>query len=83
LELGGKLDLAAEPLHTDGRGQVGRQDLDHDLAAERGLFGLIDATHAPTELPLEAVGGIQRGLQAIEQLGQLDAPSRRKKMAEV
>ena len=33
----GELDLAPEPVDADAGGQLGREHLDHDLAAERGL----------------------------------------------
>ena len=38
LQPGSELDLAPEALDVDGGGQFGREHLDHDLAAERGLL---------------------------------------------
>ncbi len=83
LQLRGELDLAAESLHAQGCRQVGRQHLDDHLTTERSLLGLVDAAHAAgAELPFESVGGGQRGLQAIGQLGHVDvSPSRNEEMS--
>jgi len=56
LQLGGALDLTAEPLHVEPGGEVRGQHLDHDLAIEGDLGGDEDATHPATaELALDAV----------------------------
>ena len=66
---GRQLHLAAEPLAVDAGGQVGRQDLDDDLAAERVLARHEDATHPATgELPLDGVGVAQGVLEIVNQL---------------
>ena len=67
-ELGGELDLAAEALAVDPGGELGRQHLDHDLAAEGVLAGHEDATHPPTgELALDGVGGAKGRRQRFPQ----------------
>src|SRR5690349_12601833 len=61
LQLGRDLDLALEPLAIDARRQLGRQHLDHDLAAECVLGRRENAAHpAANELVAQAVGGSQR-----------------------
>src|SRR4029077_1977258 len=68
LQPGRELDLAAEALHVDPRGQVGREDLDHHLAPERALLREIDPAHpAATQLAQEAVAVTQGILEVVEQ----------------
>ena len=48
---------------------LGRQHLDHDLAAERRLLGEEHPRHAAaTELALDAVGIAKRGLELVAQV---------------
>ena len=69
LQLGGKLDLAPEPLDTHAGGELGEEDLDDDPAAEGGLVRQEDARHAAApELTLQPVGPTERGLQLIEEI---------------
>jgi hypothetical protein len=63
LQHGCQRDLPLEPLLVHTRRHVGRQYLDHDLAAEPGLVGQEDTAHPPaTELPLDGAGD-DRSLQ--------------------
>jgi hypothetical protein len=72
LELGGELDLAAEPLEVESRGQIRREHLDDDLPAEGGFLGQIDPTHAPAaQLAEEPVASAERVLEIVEQSGHL------------
>ena len=60
----GELDLPAEPLDVEARGQLRRQHLQHDRAAERELARHEDPTHAgAAELVLEHVPLAQRAVQ--------------------
>ena len=69
LETGGEPDLALEALDVHRGAGLGRQHLDHDLAAEPDLFGEEDATHpAAAQLPQDAVGVPEGGLEALLQL---------------
>jgi hypothetical protein len=62
LQMGGDLDLAAEPVHAHAGRELGQEHLDHHLPAKRGLQRQEDAGHPPaTELALDAVG-IAKGL---------------------
>jgi hypothetical protein len=45
LERRGQVDLAAEAVDAQARGEVGRQDLDHHRPAEAGLLGHEYAAH--------------------------------------
>ena len=64
LERRRRADLALEPLGADAGGELGRQDLDDDLASEPRLVGDEDARHpAAAELALERVGSTQRRLE--------------------
>jgi hypothetical protein len=68
-ELGGELDLSAEPVHAHARGQLGEEHLHHDLAAERGLEGQEDPAHSPApQLALEPVGLAQGLLQLVPEV---------------
>ena len=61
-----ELDLALEPLGADAGGELGRQHLHDDLAAERGLVGDEDARHpAAAELALDGVGATERVLELV------------------
>ncbi len=63
LQLGGELDLPAEPLHIDGGGQLGEEHLHHDLSAEDAVERDEDAGHpAAAELALQEIGFSQRPL---------------------
>ena len=54
---------------TAGAG-LGRQHLDDDLPAEPGLLGEEDAAHAAAaQLPEEAVGVAEGGLEALLEVG--------------
>ena len=56
LQLRGQLDLTAETLDVHRCREVGRQDLHHDFARQRGLLSDEDARHsAAAELALECV----------------------------
>ena len=71
LERGRELDLAPEALDVDAGGQLGRQDLDDHLPAERGLLGDEHTAHAAAaELALEAVGIAESLLQLPQKVGQ-------------
>ena len=70
LQPGGELDLALEPLDVDRGAELGRQHLDDDLAAEPGLLGEEDAAHAAAaQLPQDAVGVAEGGLEALLEVG--------------
>ena len=65
LQLGGELDLAAEAVDVQPRGEIGRQHLDDHVPFERRLGGDEDAAHPPaTQLALDPVGVAQRLLEA-------------------
>jgi hypothetical protein len=75
VEPGGEPNLLPEAFAAHGVGQLGRQDLDHHPAAERGLLGEEDARHAAAaELALEGVGGTETALQGVAEVG--DEPDR-------
>ena len=60
------LDLAAEAVDVHAGNQLGREQLDHDAATERCLFGHEHARHATAaELTLDGVRGAERGLELL------------------
>ena len=66
----GEADLLAEALAAHRVGQLGRQDLDDHLPAERGLLGQVDAGHAAAaELALDGVGGAEGALERGAEVG--------------
>ncbi len=66
----GEQDLALEPFERDLRRGLRREDLDHDLATERGLFGDEHARHAATaEFALDRVAAAQGRLELVGQVG--------------
>ena len=70
LEPRGELDLALEALDVDGGAGLRRQHLDDDLPAQPGLLGKEDAAHAAAaQLPEEAVGVAEGGLEALLEVG--------------
>ena len=69
LQLGEQEDFAAEAVATHARGEVGRQDLDGDPAAQRGLVRQEDARHpSAAELTVELVGIAERCRQLLAQI---------------
>jgi len=59
-----QLDLAPEPLDVHAGGEVGREHLDDDPAAERGLLRKEHTAHAAaTELLLDAIGAPDGALE--------------------
>jgi hypothetical protein len=71
LELRRQLNLPFEPLHVDTGSHIGRQDLDHDLAAEPHFVRQENTAHpSTTELALDAVGATDNGFQTVTQIGQ-------------
>ena len=55
------LDLAMEPVGADGRGQIGVQQLDGDLAIELGIDAQVNSRHSPpTKLALDTVALTKR-----------------------
>ena len=61
VQRGGDLDLEAESVGADATGQLGCEDLDHDLSPERPLGGEEHARHAAAaELTLDGVRAVQR-----------------------
>ena len=72
VQRGGDLDLEAETVGAHAAGQLGREDLDHDLSAERPLGSDEHARHAAAaELTLDGVravqGGFKLGLKVVGQ----------------
>ncbi len=69
LELGGEVDLAAEPLDAHPGRQLGQQYLDDDPALERRLQRQEDAGHpAAAELALDPVGIAERALKLVPEI---------------
>ena len=65
LQLRDELDLAMEAIEADAAGEIGREQLDHDLTIEPSLGGEKDVTHASAaELALDGVGVAECGLEA-------------------
>ena len=46
LQVGGHLDFAQEPFHTDNRAEVGFEDLQCDLAIVANIAGELDGRHS-------------------------------------
>ena len=68
-ELGGELNLPAEPIHAHARGQLREEHLHHDLPAERGLLRQEDPAHAAApQLALEPVGLAQGLLELVPEI---------------
>ena len=65
LELGGDLDLAAEPVDVDAVGQLRREHLDDHPALERCLRRHEHARHSTRELALEGVARCEGGLKTL------------------
>ena len=58
---GRDLDLAMEPVRAHGRGQIGVQQLDGDLAIELGIDAQVNGRHSPpTKLALDTVALTKR-----------------------
>jgi hypothetical protein len=79
LELRCDLNLPLKSLPIHARREVGRQHLDHDLAAERVLRSREDAAHpAPDQLVIDPVGGRERcGKSFAEGVGHSERSGRR------
>jgi hypothetical protein len=70
LELGGKLDLAAEPLDVDGGGELGQKHLHHDFAAQRPFVSDENPRHsAAAQLALQQVDLAHGELQLVLKAG--------------
>ena len=66
LEARGEQDLLLESLGAHPGGEVGREELDDDPAAEAAVAGKVDAAHAATaKLALELDGGAKCGRQLL------------------
>ena len=58
--------LSRKTLRVNACGKLGRENLDDDLAAERGISGEADARHtAAAELPFALVGVSESGLELL------------------
>ena len=69
LQTGCGLDLPAEAVHAHAGGQLGEEDLHHDLAAERRLHRQEDPAHAPAaQLALEPVDIAEGLLQLVPEV---------------
>jgi hypothetical protein len=65
LQRGGGADLGEEPAGSDDSGELWLQHLERDPAAVLEVLGQVDRGHpAFTELTLNAVSTVERGLQA-------------------
>jgi hypothetical protein len=74
-ERGGELDLAAEAVRAHVGRQLGREQLDDDLAAEAGLLRHEHAAHgAAAQLALEGVAAGERSPKTFERVGLAEAP---------
>ncbi len=70
LQPGGQADLALEPVGREAFGEVGAEHLDHHFPSQRSLVGHEHPAHASTaELPLDDVGGAERPLQPVLNIG--------------
>jgi hypothetical protein len=70
LQPGRDLDLAGEPLGTEGRRELGAEHLDRHLAAVADIFGEIDGGHpSRSDLAGQNVSAREGGLQAVERVG--------------
>ena len=70
LEAGGELDLLLESLGAHARGELGREDLDDDAAAEAAVPGEEHAAHAAAaELALEVERGAEGGSELLGEGG--------------
>ncbi|MND00914.1 hypothetical protein D3C83_197000 [compost metagenome] len=68
LQLGGVMHFGAEPLDAEAGHQVGRQELDDDLALEEIFAGHEDARHASARnLPDHVIAGPESRLQVVAQ----------------
>ena len=62
-------DLADEALGAEGRGELGAEHLDGDLAVVLQVVGEVDGGHAAlAELALDAVGGAEGTLKLVAQV---------------
>jgi hypothetical protein len=80
LELRGQQDLALEAFVRHLRRGLGRQQLDHDLAAQPGLLGDEHTRNpAPAEFALRGLAAAQGRLELVAQVRgrQADAPRKR------
>src|SRR5712692_7302031 len=74
LKASGELDLAAEPLRTQCRGEFGMEDLQGDRAVVLEISCEVDRRHPPAaELALERVAAAEGGLQMSEEISQVMA----------
>ena len=70
LELRRDEDLAMEALAVDSGGEIGRENLDDDVAREASVMRDEHARHSPTrKLALEPVALAETGLEAVSELG--------------
>ncbi len=66
-EVSGDLDLAEEPLGTDGGGEFGAQDLHGNPAVVLQVPCEIDGRHTPSaDLPLDGVAVGEGGFESVE-----------------
>ena len=69
LEPGGDADLAREAVRAEGRGELGAEHLDGDLAVVLQVVGQVDGGHAAlAELALDPVGGAEGTLKLVAQV---------------
>ena len=69
LQPGGDADLAGEALGAEGRGELGAEHLDGDLAVVLQVVGEVDGGHAAlAELALDPVGGAEGTLKLVAQV---------------
>jgi hypothetical protein len=70
LQLGGKLDLAPEPIHVHAGGQLGEEHLHDNLPVERTLERNENPRHTPaSELALKKIGIPQGPLKLLLKAG--------------
>src|SRR3972149_7073407 len=73
-QLGGDRDLAQKPIGPEGRGHLGPENLDRDLAVVLQVVGEIDRRHpATSELSLDGVAAGEGGVEALELIGWHDS----------
>ena len=71
LQAGGHLDLALEPLRTQGGGELRMEDLQGDQAIVLEVSCAVDRRHPPAaELTLDRVTAGEGGLQMSEEISQ-------------
>jgi hypothetical protein len=69
VQRGCDLDFETKSIGADAAGQLGCEDLDHDLSAERSLGAEEHARHAAaTELTLDGIRAVQRRFKLLRKI---------------